>query len=1062
MLKLNDGAPLLSNAGPGRETPIARNFDRWGQLGTYLWPNCFFGTGTCPSSPLPNRARPDSYDDYVFIMKDFIEDRAAWIDRQFRSPPVITSTSAAGETAVEVSIEPTSSGTLYYTIDGSDPRDPTTGRLAATAIQYQEPFTVDQNVIVQARTRSSSRWSAKGFETYIVQTPKVTISELNYNPADSTALESAAGFGDNDDFEFFELVNFGSDPVDVGGWRVEGGIEVTLDDAVIAPGERVVVVRNTDAFQTRYGDQPVIVGQYGDPTNEALDFKLRNSGERLALVGNLQEIIVDFTYSDDWFSLTDGDGFSLVRREPIDAADDLNTLAAWRPSELHLGSPGQAEAGVVPNPGTIVISEIIDQATGAVSDRVELANTTDSPIGIGNFLITHAADQAIQYRVPADVEIPPRGFVVLDQNQLGPNFQLSPLAGSLRLQGSLADGTLTGFQESVDFGTSTVDRSWGRVETSVGSDFVLQQAVTAGAANAGPVIGPVVISEIQYHPADGGREFIELRNITTERVSIENWEFDGGLQFRFPTTEIAADGHVVLIQGDQANDTAAIDAFRQNHQVPDDIPILVYTDAQHGSLNNGGETLTLKRPLPGTSLMLEVDRITYSDEAPWYPRADGLGPSLSRINGNAFGNDPANWLTSTQAGTPGRDNIFEDPTPPTTPQSLAGSVLLDGNVALGWLPSVDADSRVEHYAIYRDNRQIGTSPIPFFRDAVRWTEGAELSYQVTAVNSDGFESPASVSVEVAIGSSSFQQGVRGYTGNSDTAIRESQPEANFADSRRIGVGGNDPGETGSASSALLRWTDLDVPTESRLVGATIDLNVVNSGDPFAIRPLNKPWSEAEVSWLQAANGSPWQSPGAQGEQDAGEAIGEFATPTRGWNTVRLDAAGIAVVQSWINAPETNHGVIMDDPGNSTDSITFNAAQSTTTQNRPKLTLFHTTQTQNRAGDFNFDNQLNAHDIDALHASIHKGVEDPIFDVDGNSVVDQADVDFLLENLLSTTSGDANLDGLVNFADFLLLSAAFGKPQPQSWSTGDFNGDGQSSFADFLVLSANYGKGKPNA
>lgn len=55
-------------------------------------------------------------------------------------------------------------------------------------------------------------------------------------------------------------------------------------------------------------------------------------------------------------------------------------------------------------------------------------------------------------------------------------------------------------------------------------------------------------------------------------------------------------------------------------------------------------------------------------------------------------------------------------------------------------------------------------------------------------------------------------------------------------------------------------------------------------------------------------------------------------------------------------------------------------------------------------------------------------------------------------------GDVNGDGNVNFADFLKLSANFGKPE-RSQAEGDLDGNGKVEFADFLILSANFGRTK---
>lgn len=55
---------------------------------------------------------------------------------------------------------------------------------------------------------------------------------------------------------------------------------------------------------------------------------------------------------------------------------------------------------------------------------------------------------------------------------------------------------------------------------------------------------------------------------------------------------------------------------------------------------------------------------------------------------------------------------------------------------------------------------------------------------------------------------------------------------------------------------------------------------------------------------------------------------------------------------------------------------------------------------------------------------------------------------------SLLPGDANLDGIVGFQDFLICSSNFG--QRGRWHDGDFNFDQQVDFNDFLELSTNFG------
>ena len=124
-----------------------------------------------------------------------------------------------------------------------------------------------------------------------------------YHPASQSAAEfAAAGRGfDKEDYEFLELQNVSpSLTVNLRGVRFSAGIELTLGDLSVAPGERVVLVRNLAAFANRYGSGPRVAGVYGNETNPDLDGKLSNSGERIQLLDPLGGVVLDFAYQDFW------------------------------------------------------------------------------------------------------------------------------------------------------------------------------------------------------------------------------------------------------------------------------------------------------------------------------------------------------------------------------------------------------------------------------------------------------------------------------------------------------------------------------------------------------------------------------------------------------------------------------------------------------------------------------------------------------------------------------------------------------------------------------------------
>ncbi|MDP9174241.1 MAG: hypothetical protein M3O30_10310 [Planctomycetota bacterium] len=58
------------------------------------------------------------------------------------------------------------------------------------------------------------------------------------------------------------------------------------------------------------------------------------------------------------------------------------------------------------------------------------------------------------------------------------------------------------------------------------------------------------------------------------------------------------------------------------------------------------------------------------------------------------------------------------------------------------------------------------------------------------------------------------------------------------------------------------------------------------------------------------------------------------------------------------------------------------------------------------------------------------------------------------------AGDANLDGKVDFSDFVILSNHYGGTYT-NWDQGNFNYDNTVDFSDFVILSNNFGQGVTN-
>ena len=126
------------------------------------------------------------------------------------------------------------------------------------------------------------------------------ITEIMYFPPD--------GFGHvEEDFEFIELANRGPWPLDLKGVRFIDGVAFDFTGSAVTSldlGQRVLVVKNRAAIESRYGPGLPIAGEYAG--------RLNDDGEVLTLVGPINRAIDTLAYWP-WWGGDDGGGLSLVQ-----------------------------------------------------------------------------------------------------------------------------------------------------------------------------------------------------------------------------------------------------------------------------------------------------------------------------------------------------------------------------------------------------------------------------------------------------------------------------------------------------------------------------------------------------------------------------------------------------------------------------------------------------------------------------------------------------------------------------------------------------------------------------
>jgi hypothetical protein len=546
------------------------------------------------------------------------------------------------------------SSTLYYTLDGTDPRL-RGGNISPTAFAYTPgtPIVMNFPTTVRARVRTGGAvWSAlnEGIFYPSQNFSGLMISEIMFNPP-------AMGVTPGDELEFIELKNGGTNLLDFTGIQFVDGVDFTFTNGTrLAPGQFLVLGRNRPALVAKYPGLNVL-GIY--------THHLNNGGEAITLqtVFGAKILSVDYKSGGRWPVATDGFGYSLVPKDPNSNPNPDNP-SNWRASANSGGSPGSDDPALaIP---AVLVNEALTHSDPPLTDYIELFNPTASTVDLSGWFLTDDRALPMKFRIPNGSTIAAGGYLVFDESSFNPtpgvgdSFSLDSAGeGVYLVSGSAGTTNMTGYSHGFSFDAAPSGVSFGRHVISTGDDhFVLQISRTPGGANAGPAVAPVVIRQVMYHPPDlaGGldnsdEEYIELRNITGNAIAFydpavptNTWHLRGGISYDFPGGFTLGAGLSVLLVSFDPADSAKLASFRNKYATFSGATI---RGPYSGKLDNSSDTIELKRPDAPTTNGVPyyvVDSVDYKDAAPWPSSADGSGAAIQRVNLSTYGNDPANWI----------------------------------------------------------------------------------------------------------------------------------------------------------------------------------------------------------------------------------------------------------------------------------------------------------------------------------------------------------------------------------------------------------------------------------
>ncbi|MCP4189550.1 MAG: hypothetical protein GY768_02860 [Planctomycetaceae bacterium] len=492
------------------------------------------------------------------------------------------------------------------------------------------------------------------------------VSELMYHPLAPSSAELARDSSwIESDFEFIELENSSTElELDLTGVRFTDGVEFDFANSQLTklkPQERVIVVSNLAAFTTRYGTEARerVAGEFSTGSG------FRDGGETIKLEDETSSTIFEFQYSDDqdrgWPARADGRGSSLVKRG---RTSDNGQAINWMPSNRIHGTPGSDSEEVAFD---LQINEIVSRSDLPEVDHVELLNVSDQRIDVSHYYLSDTptdGDSLARFSIP-DGSLGAGEFLVFGESELNPSddprgFAFNGTRGDeLHLSVGTQEGP-THFVDSVQFPAADLGESFGRVGSG---PLGPMRSITLGAANSDYRVGPILISELQYHPSQPSAaaleldsqfnsedlEFIEIHNAGAAAIGLSGWRIRGDVDFDFAQGTALDAGETVLLlrfNPDRAGNETRKAAFFAHYGLPRSTRLL---GGFQGKLENDGDRVTLQRPGtpsvedPEVIPRLWVDEVRFDDVAPWPASADGQGDSLQRTQVNSLGLMVASW-----------------------------------------------------------------------------------------------------------------------------------------------------------------------------------------------------------------------------------------------------------------------------------------------------------------------------------------------------------------------------------------------------------------------------------
>ncbi len=432
---------------------------------------------------------------------------------------------------------------------------------------------------------------------------ELLITEVYDDPTPSLGLPDA---------EYLELyLSPGTDPLSLAKVILSNqGNEIGLPDSVIHPGEYVIVCDDDD--QEEFLPYGKVVATNGFRT-------LRNTGSSLEVRTMDGEVLHRITYDDSWYRDPDKNdgGWSLEMINPDNPCLLADNWAASQ--DLRGGTPG-SENSLEKTPDQFQAFKILE--TRVISEsQLQL---------ITNRSLDHLPDIA-------DFTFPFHHITVTEVTGTGPNLESIILTVDPGLESNTTyELDMTGLTDC-----------YGNVLDTLGLEIRVPGT---------PEPGDVVVNEILFNPNPGGKDFVELLNVSDksfdlDRFLLANFYGSGTDIEPIVSDKVIQPGDHLVITEDAADLSQQYNVAHPHHLIESNLPAL---DDDRGNVS---------LLYSSVSENVVIDDINYDEEfhSPFLKSLDGV--SLERLSAVDHGDsEEHNWHSASRAAG------YATPTAPNSQQ----------------------------------------------------------------------------------------------------------------------------------------------------------------------------------------------------------------------------------------------------------------------------------------------------------------------------------------------------------------------------------------------------------